>query len=196
MPWVATNLDLFLPTAHGPAPGNGALVAAVQTTTTRTPHVTGKPGAALFELARTRLGTARARTLVCGDRLDTDIAGANAARLDSLLVLSRASSLQDLAFAPEHERPTYVASDLTGLLACALPLRPEPVGPVDLASDGVPLMPADSDPGLRLQSVVATAWATLDEGRALARDADAWAALERRLGRPATGRPEVTLDTC
>lgn len=118
--WVATNLDLFLPTAHGPAPGNGALVAAVRTTTTRTPHVTGKPGAALFELARTRLGTSRARTLVCGDRLDTDIAGANAARLDSLFVLSGASSLQDLAFAAGHERPTYVASDLTGLLAPAV----------------------------------------------------------------------------
>ncbi|MDP3969829.1 MAG: HAD-IIA family hydrolase [Nocardioides sp.] len=118
--WVATNLDLFLPTAHGPAPGNGALVAAVRTTTTRTPRVTGKPGAALFELGRTKLGTDHARTLVCGDRLDTDIAGANAAGLNSLLLLSGASTLQDLALAREEEQPTYVASDLTGMLAPAV----------------------------------------------------------------------------
>lgn len=43
-PWVVTNLDLMLPTARGPAPGNGALVAAVQTATTRRPQVVGKPG--------------------------------------------------------------------------------------------------------------------------------------------------------
>ena len=119
VPWVATNLDITLPTADGPAPGNGALVAAVRTTTTGDPDVTGKPDAALFDLARARLGTTRDDTIVCGDRLDTDIAGANAARLDSLLVLSGATRLHDLAFARDGERPTYVARDVTGLLGAA-----------------------------------------------------------------------------
>lgn len=182
VPWVATNLDLVLPTARGSAPGNGALVAAVQSTTTRTPHVTGKPRAAMFELGRARLGTDRRRTLVCGDRLDTDIAGANAARLDSILVLSGVSCLQDLAFAAAHERPMYAASDLTGLLEPGLPLRPTSAEPVDLTPDGLPRVCADGDLAARLQSVIATAWAALDAGCALARDAGAWRGLERRVG--------------
>lgn len=182
VPWVATNLDMVLPTARGSAPGNGALVAAVQTTTARTPHVTGKPGPALFELGRARLGTDRRRTLVCGDRLDTDIAGANAARLDSVLVLSGVSRLQDLAFAAAEQRPTYAAPDLAGLLEPGLPLRRTPVGQIDLAPDGLPHVCTDDDPGTRLQSVVSTAWAALDAGRALPRDTGSWRDLERRIG--------------
>jgi glycerol-1-phosphatase len=153
--WVATNLDLMLPTARGPAPGNGALVAAVKTATTVRPHVVGKPGAALFDLARCRLGTERAETLVCGDRLDTDIAGANAAGLDSLFVLSGASRLQDLAFAARTARPTYVASDLTGLLQPGLRLHAAPDDPVAL---------------------------TPDAGRAVCDDAGMWRRLEGQLG--------------
>jgi len=182
LPWVATNLDLFLPTGPGPAPGNGALVAAVQTTTTRTPHVTGKPGAALFELSRTRLGTDPARTLVCGDRLDTDIAGANAARLDSLFVLSGASTLQDLALAPGHERPTYIASDLTGMLRPGLRLDGTPDGLAELTTDGVLHLRADGDPGSLLRSVVATAWSATDDGRTVSDDPEMWQGIERQLG--------------
>lgn len=180
--WVATNLDLFLPTARGPAPGNGALVAAVRTTTTRTPHVTGKPGAALFELARTRLGTHHARTLVCGDRLDTDIAGANAAGVDSLFVLSGAHRLQDLAFAAKAARPTYVASDLTGLLEPGLRLDAVPDDLVELTCEGTVHVRADGDSRSLLQSVVATTWAALDDGRLVREDAEIWRDLEQQLG--------------
>ncbi|MFD7155574.1 HAD-IIA family hydrolase [Kribbella sp. NPDC059898] len=179
--WVVTNLDLMLPTARGAAPGNGALVAAVQSTTTAIPHVVGKPGPALFDLARSRLGTGPAATLVCGDRLDTDIAGANAAGLDSILVLSGAARLQDLAFAPPAERPTYVATGLTGLLQPPLRLRVEPTDHLEAGPDAL-LRPHSAGNRSVIQSVVAAAWAACDQGRVVLSDRSTWHALEHHLG--------------
>ncbi|MDT4941817.1 MAG: glycerol-phosphatase, partial [Pseudonocardiales bacterium] len=54
--------------------------------------------------------------IVVGDRLDTDIEGANAVGCASLLVLTGVTSPAELLAAPEHLRPTYVAADLSGLL--------------------------------------------------------------------------------
>jgi hypothetical protein len=51
-----------------------------------------------------------------GDRLDTDIAGAINAGVDSLLVLTGVTGLAELVAARPEERPTYVARDLRGLL--------------------------------------------------------------------------------
>jgi hypothetical protein len=124
------------------------------------------------------LGTTRAQTLVCGDRLDTDIRGANAAGLDSLLVLSGVCRLQDLALAPPAARPTYVATDLTGLLEPPLSLF---VKPSDLMPDAF-LRPSTADGNRLLQSVVAAAWAARDEGRPLPDDPATWQTLERQLG--------------
>jgi len=50
-----------------------------------------------------------------GDRLDTDIAGAQAAGLDSALVLSGVDSLDDIARSGVH--PTWVATSFADLCA-------------------------------------------------------------------------------
>jgi ribonucleotide monophosphatase NagD (HAD superfamily) len=114
--WVATNTDATLPSPRGPLPGNGSLVAALTTALGRGPDtVVGKPEPALFHLAAQRHGADHA--LVVGDRLDTDIEGANRAGLASLLVLTGVSGPADLLAAPAHQRPTYVAADLSGLTA-------------------------------------------------------------------------------
>ena len=54
--------------------------------------------------------------LVVGDRLDTDIEGANVADTDSLLVLTGVTAAADLVDAPVEHRPTYLAVDLMGLV--------------------------------------------------------------------------------
>jgi len=181
--WVATNLDPMLPTSRGPAPGNGALVAAVRATTDVRPHVVGKPGADLFALSRARLGSAPERTLVCGDRLDTDVEGAHAAGLDSLLVLSGASRLRDLAFATGGARPTYVARDLAGLVAPALRLAPAPGDAVLVDHDGVPRVRTAS-PEDALRGLVCAAWDARDRGRPVSADSGLWAELEGRVSGP------------
>jgi HAD superfamily hydrolase (TIGR01450 family) len=112
--WVATNTDVTLPSPRGPLPGNGSLIAALATALGRGPDVVvGKPEPTLFRLvARHREA---GRVLVVGDRLDTDIEGANRAALDSMLVLTGVSTPTDLIAAPAARRPTFVAAGLRAL---------------------------------------------------------------------------------
>jgi HAD superfamily hydrolase (TIGR01450 family) len=120
--WVATNTDSTLPLPWGMAPGNGAYVALLQTAVDRSPEVVGKPFAPLYLLARDHLGTAHERTLAVGDRLGTDIAGAEAAGIDSAWVLTgvdRPSALMRTTLSP-----TYVMGSLGELLEpYAAPVR-------------------------------------------------------------------------
>jgi HAD superfamily hydrolase (TIGR01450 family) len=119
--WVVTNTDRTLPSPRGALPGNGALVAALQTTLERDPDlVVGKPEPALFATAAQRTGAVA--PLVVGDRLDTDIEGAYRAGMDSLLVLTGISDEAAARSAPAPRRPRYLGADLTALFAPAAPL--------------------------------------------------------------------------
>ena len=110
VPWFASNTDLTLPTARGPAPGNGAFVAALAAATGQQPVVAGKPEPALFHETLLRVGCSS--PIVVGDRLDTDIEGANRIDVDSVCVLTGVSDLALVAAAPPDLRPTYLAPDL------------------------------------------------------------------------------------
>ena len=115
---MATNTDGTLPTDRGVAPGNGSLVAAVERAVGSPPHlVAGKPAPPLYLLCAQRLDLAAEAVLAVGDRLDTDIEGAVAAGMPSLLVLTGVDDLQACLDAPAHRRPTWVAPDLRALLA-------------------------------------------------------------------------------
>ncbi|MET9514251.1 HAD-IIA family hydrolase [Streptomyces sp. NPDC002994] len=115
VPWFASNTDLTIPSARGIAPGNGAAVEVVRIATgAEPPQVAGKPLPPMHR--ETILRTGAERPLVVGDRLDTDIEGANVGGVDSLLVLTGVTDgAQLLAAAPKY-RPTYVDADLRGLL--------------------------------------------------------------------------------
>lgn len=126
--WVATNRDATLPTQHGLAPGNGALVAAVALATGTQPVAMGKPEPPLYDLAVGRLGCPADRALAIGDRLDTDIAGAMAAGLDSLWVLTGVDDLSSFVGAPGRPAPTYAARDLRALAHPPLVARAEGEG--------------------------------------------------------------------
>lgn len=112
--WVAANADTSLPTPRGLGPGNGAMVAAVAAATGATPRVAGKPEAPLMTDSLTRSGASS--PLVVGDRLDTDIAGANTVGIPSLLVLTGVSTVDDVLWAEPAQRPTHLASSLAVLL--------------------------------------------------------------------------------
>lgn len=113
LPWTATNTDLTLPTDDGLAPGHGLLVRLISEFAEVSPVVAGKPQRPLLDETRRRVEGER--PLMVGDRLDTDIAGAHAAEIDSLLVMTGVTSLADLVAATEEERPTWVGHDLTAL---------------------------------------------------------------------------------
>jgi HAD superfamily hydrolase (TIGR01450 family) len=116
--WAATNTDGTLPTDRGVAPGNGSLVAAVERAVGHPPDlVAGKPAPPLYLMCAQRLALPPTRVLAVGDRLDTDIEGAVAAGMDSLLVLTGVDDLAAPLEAPARRRPTWVAPDLRSLLA-------------------------------------------------------------------------------
>ncbi|WP_308491314.1 HAD-IIA family hydrolase [Microbacterium terrisoli] len=113
IPWIATNTDWTLPQARGIAPGNGTLVSAVHTAVGRLATVAGKPEPAIFHEAVARF---QARSpLFIGDRLDTDIAGAQAAGLPSVMVLTGVDRPKHLLAAPPTSRPTFILEDLRQL---------------------------------------------------------------------------------
>jgi HAD superfamily hydrolase (TIGR01450 family) len=174
VPWVATNLDPTVPSARGPLPGNGSLVAALRHATGRTPIATGKPDPAMHRESVERSGAER--PIVVGDRLDTDIEGARAVGCPSLLVLTGVTTPAELVSAEPRLRPDYVAADLSGLLHT----HPETVRDGDVArcgswqarveGDVLELEPAPSgdagaDDGLDpLRALCGVAWPELDQG--------------------------------
>jgi glycerol-1-phosphatase len=112
--FVASNADRTLPTRRGSQPGNGAFIQVIATATGIQPLVAGKPEPPLQKESVLRTGAKH--PLVVGDRLDTDIEGANRVGLDSMLVLTGVTSPAEAVLAPPRQRPTYLAEDLAGLL--------------------------------------------------------------------------------
>ena len=119
--WVATNLDRTIPSPRGRVLGNGSMVAALRHATGAEPLVAGKPEPPLMLESVQRSGALR--PIVVGDRLDTDIEGANRSGIPSLLVLTGVTDWQDLIDAPPQYRPTYLGRDLRALLAPAPPVE-------------------------------------------------------------------------
>lgn len=111
--WLATNTDATRPTERGLVPGNGAAVAAVSMAVGVLPEVAGKPYRPLLDETIERLGASR--PIFVGDRLDTDIAGARAAGVDSMLVLTGSHRGRDLMTAGPESRPTHLGCDLAAL---------------------------------------------------------------------------------
>lgn len=155
--WVAANVDLTLPSERGLLPGNGSMVAALRAATDSEPQVAGKPEPTLLTDALAR-GDFHS-PLVVGDRLDTDIAGANAAGLPSLLVLCGVSTAGDAVRAAVGQRPNYIAADLRSLYARADSLRvgPHPAWYVDVGPSAATVQSTGRDPGDPLSVVRATA---------------------------------------
>ena len=113
IPWVATNNDWTIPQSRGIAPGNGTLVSAVHTAVGRLATVAGKPETPIFEEAIARFGAAS--PLFIGDRLDTDILGANRAGIPSALVLTGIDRPKHVLAADPFSRPDFILSDLREL---------------------------------------------------------------------------------
>lgn len=179
--WVVTNGDRTIPTARGLAPGNGALAEAVRAAVSVEAQFAGKPAPAMYELALERVAVRSGQALVVGDRLDTDIAGAVAVGIDSLVVLSGAHGLVDIVHCHRAFRPTYVGIDLLALLA---PHEEHVDGSVEPLVDerGTVTLPATrGEAGHLLDRVVRGAWQVLDRGDQLPREAAAWGAVEDEL---------------
>ncbi len=96
LPFYGTNPDLTYPTPEGFAPGAGACIAAIEAASGKKAIMAGKPNPYLFDVAMQRLKSSPQKTLVIGDRLETDILGGYRAGCRTALVLSGVSQRKDL----------------------------------------------------------------------------------------------------
>jgi 4-nitrophenyl phosphatase len=113
--FVATNADALLPVEGGlVAPGAGTMIAAIQTATATAPVVVGKPEAGMFEHGVRRLGgLPLGQVAMIGDRIDTDIVGAQNAGLRTILVLSGVSTRAEAE--AMTDQPDAVLADLASV---------------------------------------------------------------------------------
>jgi 4-nitrophenyl phosphatase len=111
--FIGTNGDRTFPNPEGIVPGNGALLALIETATDVKPFIIGKPSPTLYQMALKHLGADPERTLVLGDRLETDILGAVLLGLKSALVMSGVTTREQLA-ASDYQ-PDWVFDDITDL---------------------------------------------------------------------------------
>ncbi len=114
VPFIGTNPDRTFPVPQGLVPGAGAILALLEAATEVKPNIIGKPAIEMYRVALERLKSSTLETLVVGDRLETDIAGAQLLGCRTALVLSGVSTLpQAKAWKPE---PDWIVSDLATLL--------------------------------------------------------------------------------
>nr|XP_021406747.2 glycerol-3-phosphate phosphatase [Lonchura striata domestica] len=121
---VGTNRDHRLPLEGGAGiPGTGCLVKAVETAAQREAFIVGKPNRFMFDCVAAEFPVDPARTIMVGDRLDTDILMGNSCGLTTLLTLSGVTALdevrgcQDSGCAARHSLvPDYYVDSLADLL--------------------------------------------------------------------------------
>ncbi len=112
--FIATNGDSTLPTERGIVPGNGTTLAALEASTDgMQPQCLGKPEVFMYEHALKLLDIEAAKTIVIGDRLNTDILGAVRAGIRSVMVLTGISSREDLM--DVYYQPTWIMDDINEL---------------------------------------------------------------------------------
>jgi len=96
IPFIETNCDQGFKRSGLVLPGTGSMVAAVATAAGRKPVVLGKPSKFMFEIVQKRHPSIQPeRTLMIGDRANTDILLGKNCGLQTLLVGSGVHSLAE-----------------------------------------------------------------------------------------------------
>lgn len=108
--FIATNNDKAIPTERGLLPGNGALVSVVTVSTGAKPIIIGKPESIIMEAALSKLVLNKEDIAMIGDNYDTDICAGINAGMDTIMVFTGVTSVEEL---PDLKiKPTYHVSSL------------------------------------------------------------------------------------
>jgi len=124
--FIATNTDGQFPMGDGTyIPGTGVMVKAVMTASERDPIIMGKPEQPMLDAIRAIHDIEPSRTLMVGDRLDTDIAFGRRWGMKTLAVLSGVASLEQLEKVQSEDKdsellPDYFAGSVKDILDCLI----------------------------------------------------------------------------
>jgi 4-nitrophenyl phosphatase len=111
--FVATNTDGAYPTPEGFSPGTGMVIGALQFTSGVTPYIAGKPYPAIFQTALKALNAEVGEALMVGDKLETDILGANQMGLHPAAVLTGVTSREEIE--SNNIKPDFIFKDIATL---------------------------------------------------------------------------------
>jgi len=95
--FIATNPDVSGPSGF---PSCGALTAPIEKVTGKKPFYVGKPNPYMMRAALRRIGGHSESTVMIGDNMDTDIIAGIQAGMDTILVLSGVTGIDDLESYP------------------------------------------------------------------------------------------------
>ena len=107
--FIATNPDATGPSAEGPLPATGAVAALITRATGAVPYFVGKPNPMMFRSAMNRIEAHSESTTMIGDRMDTDVVAGIEAGLETILVLTGSTNIEDVErypFRPSRVLPS------------------------------------------------------------------------------------------
>ncbi|HLQ73013.1 MAG TPA: TIGR01457 family HAD-type hydrolase [Bacillota bacterium] len=108
--FISTNKDAAIPTPRGFEVGNGAMTAAIQTSTNVQPTFIGKPEKIIMEEAVHMLGIDRSQLLMIGDNYETDIQAGIQSNIDTLMVYTGVTGEDE--YDSLRVKPTYALRNL------------------------------------------------------------------------------------
>ncbi|HOK10041.1 MAG TPA: HAD-IIA family hydrolase [Candidatus Hydrogenedens sp.] len=112
--FIATNPDPLGPTETGIVPACGAMAALIEKATGRSPFYIGKPNPFMMRSAMNYLGVHSENTVIIGDRMDTDIVAGVQTGVETILVLTGVTKLEDIEKYPY--RPTRVVNSVEEII--------------------------------------------------------------------------------
>ena len=114
VPFIGTNPDSSFPSPAGLVPGAGSILALLESASEVSPTIIGKPARAMFESALGTLGTVPSETLMIGDRIGTDIQGAQAIGIQTALVFTGVET--EASLQKSEIKPNFVFAGLPELI--------------------------------------------------------------------------------
>ena len=107
---IGANPDTVGVTEHGIMPATGSLVAPIEIATGKKTYFVGKPNPLMLRHGLKKLDLHSSEIAFIGDRMDTDIIAGIESELDTVLVLSGVSTMENIERFPY--RPKYILRDV------------------------------------------------------------------------------------
>jgi NagD protein len=111
--FIATNPDASGPGEGGIMPACGAMAALIEKASGISPFFIGKPNPLMMRTALNYLGAHSENTVMVGDRMDTDIVAGVESGMDTILVLSGVTGMEDIPRFPFQ--PTMICDSVEAI---------------------------------------------------------------------------------
>ncbi len=111
---IGTNPDITGPTEKGIMPATGSLIAPIEIATGKKAYFVGKPNPLMLRHGLKKIGCHSNEIAFIGDRMDTDIIAGIESNVDTILVLTGVTSMEDIDKFPY--RPKYILNSVGDLV--------------------------------------------------------------------------------